>query len=169
MSAQPIATAIAQMEGWNVSGSLAQRNNNPGNLRAGKGQIGTQNGFAVFATPQAGWDALSNQIQLDASRGLTLQQFISKYAPASDNNNPQAYAQFVSQQTGIPVDGLLSSGAVLPVDVGGSILSNPDLTSGDESTSDQETVSLAGVDIPMSYVIGGSAILAGLVIWKFLR
>ena len=47
---QDLANAIANFEGFNVSGSVAQRNNNPGNLMYA-GQAGASqgaNGFAVF-------------------------------------------------------------------------------------------------------------------------
>lgn len=101
-SAQSIAASIAQMEGANVTGSLAQRNNNPGNLRY-VGQTGAtqgQGGFAAFATPEAGQQALIDQVNLDASRGLTLAQFLAKFAPPSENDTTN-YIQFVSSQTGI--------------------------------------------------------------------
>ena len=135
-----IAQAIAQMEGYNSPGSLAQRNNNPGNLRSGPGQIGTSSGFAVFASPDDGFAALNNQIQLNASRGLTLNQFFAGlpgvyagYAPSSDANNPAQYASFVSGQTGIdpntPLDQVLSGAAGPPAassDTGSVDSSSPD-------------------------------------------
>jgi len=67
---------------------LARVNNNPGNLRF-VGQAGAtqgDGGFARFSTPEAGYNALKNQIKLDASRGLTLVKFINKYAPPSEND-----------------------------------------------------------------------------------
>jgi len=70
----------------------AQRNNNPGNLifrgqRAAKGK--DEAGFAIFPTPWEGFLALVNQIKLDQRRGLTLKQFIYKYAPPSENNTEE--------------------------------------------------------------------------------
>lgn len=104
----PISQAIAQMEGYNTPGTLAQRNNNPGNLRSGPGQIGTSGGFAVFPDAATGWAALNNQVQLNIDRGLTLNEFFAGkpgvyagYAPSGDANNPSAYAQFVASQTGL--------------------------------------------------------------------
>jgi len=70
------------------SGTLADRNNNPGNLRF-VGQAGAvmgENGFAKFNNPEDGYQALINQIQLDQSRGLTLKEFVSKYAPPTEND-----------------------------------------------------------------------------------
>ena len=80
---------------------LAQVNNNPGNLRY-VGQAGAtqgEGGFARFSTPQAGYNALVNQIKLDASRGLTLAQFINKYAPPVENDTGLYVKQMV-QATG---------------------------------------------------------------------
>lgn len=89
-------------------GSLADRNNNPGNLRY-VGQEGATlgaGGFAKFATAEDGYNALVSQIQLDGSRGLTVTQFINKYAPPSENNTSQYIQQFtqalgISQNTKI--------------------------------------------------------------------
>lgn len=71
-----------------IGSRLALVNNNPGNLRF-VGQAGAtqgEGGFARFSSPQAGVKALQNQIKLDASRGLTLNQFINKYAPPTEND-----------------------------------------------------------------------------------
>lgn len=83
------------------SARLAYVNNNPGNLRfvGQAGAVQGEGGFARFASPQAGYQALLNQIQLDASRGLTLQEFIYKYAPPSENDS-RLYLQQVQQATG---------------------------------------------------------------------
>jgi len=83
------------------SSRLAYVNNNPGNLRFA-GQTGAtrgEGGFAKFSSPQAGIQALQRQIQLDASRGLTLSQFISKYAPPSENDTAK-YIRDVVAMTG---------------------------------------------------------------------
>lgn len=103
-----MAAAIQQMEGWS-SGSVSQRNNNPGNLRAGVGQIGTDsNGFAIFPDYATGYAALQNQITLNVNRGLTLNEFFggkpgvyAGYAPASDNNSPNVYTSFVATRMGV--------------------------------------------------------------------
>jgi len=83
------------------SSRLAKVNNNPGNLRYA-GQAGAtqgEGGFAKFKTPEAGIQALHDQIALDASRGLTLAQFISKYAPPSENDTAK-YIQDIITATG---------------------------------------------------------------------
>ena len=131
VSVDSIAQSIAQMEGFNTPGTLAARNNNPGNLRAGPGQTGTSGGFAVFPDLSTGWAALDNQISLNASKGLTLNEFFAGkpgvyagYAPSADSNNPTQYAAFVASQTGadpnVPLSSLLagdSGSGTAPVDL----------------------------------------------------
>lgn len=121
-----LAQAIARFEGYNVAGSVAQRNNNPGNLRAGVGQVGTDaGGYAVFATSADGWNALENQIGLNVNRGLTLDEFFAGktgvypgYAPSGDANNPTNYANTVAGWIGIdptvPLEALEGSAAIAP-------------------------------------------------------
>jgi hypothetical protein len=142
-----IASAIAQMEGYNTPGTLAARNNNPGNLRSGPGQTGTSGGFAVFPDPQTGWNALDNQVQLNIGRGLTLQQFFAGgngypgYAPSADSNNPTQYAAFVGTRAGIPTDvplTSLESGASTPA----SYSTIDPTASGDASSSGFDLSSL---------------------------
>lgn len=102
-----IAIAIAQEEGFNTPGSIAQRNNNPGNLRSGPNQSGTASGYATYATVAAGWSDLYALIQKIIGYGVNLYQFFGGgngypgYAPAADSNSPNTYAVFVGQQTGI--------------------------------------------------------------------
>jgi hypothetical protein len=77
-------------------------NNNIGNLRTLDGK-----GFQSFATPEEGQQALSRQIALYSTKhGIdNLLDFTSRYARKGDgNNDPVAYARFLSQQTGIPLD-----------------------------------------------------------------
>jgi hypothetical protein len=89
---------------------LAFQNNNPGNLMyAGQtGAIKGAGGFAKFATPQDGYNALIKQVQLDQSRGLTLGQYVTKYAPPSSNNTAQ-YIQQAIQSLGASADTPLAS------------------------------------------------------------
>lgn len=79
--------------------NLAQRNNNPVNLRfAGqKEAVGESGGFAVFPHAAAGFRAAHNQIKKDQSRGLTVEQFVYKFAPPSENNTDK-YLDFVIRE-----------------------------------------------------------------------
>lgn len=125
-----LASAIARFEGFSVPGSVAQRNNNPGNLRAGPGQIGTDSGgYAIFPDVATGYSALDNQIQLNVNRGLNLNQFFgglpgvyAGYAPAADKNNPGQYASTVASWLGIdtstPLADVLNQGSPTVSDIG---------------------------------------------------
>lgn len=92
------------------NGTLAWRNNNPGNIKFGefarsKGAIGkTNEDMSVFPTFEMGEEAQEELLFGPNSRykGLTLQQTIYKYAPASDGNDPKEYTNFVSRKSGIP-------------------------------------------------------------------
>lgn len=110
-----IAQAIATMEGFYKPGSLAARNNNPGNLRSW-GANPIVNGYAAFPTVEAGWAALKAQIQKNINRGLNLTEFFSGkpgvyggYAPAADKNDPANYARFVAGRVGIDINTPLAS------------------------------------------------------------
>jgi hypothetical protein len=152
-----IAAAIQKMEGW-TPGSVSQRNNNPGNLRAGPGQTGTDaTGYAIFPDYATGDAALKNQINLNIGRGLTLTEFFAGkpsvypgYAPSADSNNPLQYAAFVSSQTGIPMDIPLNNVAGNLPATGGS--SNV----GDSGVSDFSSVSnvVTGADISSALDMG---------------
>ena len=81
------------------AGTLAAKNNNPGNLRfVGQANASQgEGGFAKFATPEAGYAALKAQIDLDKSRDLTCSQFVNKYAPSSENDTSTYIKQFCNQ------------------------------------------------------------------------
>lgn len=104
---QPIATPQAQGGAVSAPGSLAARNNNPGNLRPDgsqwQGMTGESGGFVTFDTPENGMRAarinLGNQAKLHGIDNLN--DLFAKWAPASDSNDPVAYAKSVSQMTGI--------------------------------------------------------------------
>lgn len=99
-----IADAITKQEGF-YPGSVAYRNNNPGNM-VYAGQAGAYpggaGGFAKFTDAAAGRAAIISQLRLDAARGLTLGQEIEKWAPRSDRrNNTDAYIANVAARTGL--------------------------------------------------------------------
>ena len=87
--------------------TLADRNNNPGNLRdMSTGQ------FRQFATPQEGYAALLNDLETkktgQSRTGLnpdqTLADFAKVYAPASDNNDPAQYTANLANHMGVSPD-----------------------------------------------------------------
>lgn len=113
-----LAGAIGTFEGAFKTGSVAQRNNNPGNLRTW-GNLPRRDGYAVFPSMEAGWAALRRQVELNISRGLTLFEFFAGkpdiyagYAPAADQNQPATYAAFVGQRVGLPLDVPLNQASV---------------------------------------------------------
>jgi len=91
------------------------RNNNPGNLnfagQAGATKEAGENGrFAVFSSMKDGIAALYRQIQLYFGRGVnTIESIVSKYAPAGDNNNVDAYVDQLVKATGKRSNEALSS------------------------------------------------------------
>ena len=111
---EAIARAIATREGFYVEGSLAQRNNNPGNIRRW-GSWPIRDGYVHFSVLDAGWRALRRQVALNIWKGLTLYEFFGGkpyvyygYAPAKDNNNPKAYAEYVAKRIGVKPDEVLA-------------------------------------------------------------
>ena len=85
------------------------RNNNPLNIRYDpandwQGQIGKDDdGFAIFETPdhamRAGDIILGNY---DHLHGIdTISDAMERFAPASDDNDPEAYADFIASRTGM--------------------------------------------------------------------
>jgi hypothetical protein len=105
-----IARAIATMEGYYVTGSIAARNYNPGNLRSW-GSLPIVQGFAQFPSESEGFRALHRQINLLIDRQLNLYEFFCGkagiypgYAPDADGNHCRAYAEFVAGKVGIAAD-----------------------------------------------------------------
>jgi hypothetical protein len=131
-----VANTIQQVEGY-YPGTIAYANNNPGNLRccsagvpcanqSSSGATGCDsNNFAVFPSYDDGYSALENQITLDASRGLSIADFTSKYAPAQDSNDPASYAATIASATGLsvsdPLSAALTTGTDTDDDTGGGI------------------------------------------------
>lgn len=91
-------------------GTLAHRQNNPGNLRFAGQPDATrgERGFAKFKTPLAGFEALKRQIALDQSRNHTLESFVNKYAPPHENDT-RNYVKHLEDQLGIPRHSSLKS------------------------------------------------------------
>lgn len=83
--------------------TIADRFNNPANLRAasGYGTANTKSGkFAVFPTLDEGVLAAAKQPQLYGSRGIdNIHDIVGKWAPPNENNT-QAYIQHVVKATG---------------------------------------------------------------------
>lgn len=149
-----LAAAIQRMEG--ACSGTSCTNNNPGNLRAGPGQIGVDSrGFAIFPDYATGEAALEHQVDLNIGRGLTLDEFFAGkpgvyagYAPSGDANNPAGYASTVAGWLGIPENSPLSSISMdsgsIPLD-SGSVSDSGSLPDG--SVAGMSPVVLAGLGI----------------------
>ncbi len=102
-----LAAAIQRQEGY-APGTVAYRNNNPGNLWDGTSSIWPNlphdaNGFVIFPDYATGQAALENDLSIKVNRGMDLTALITMYAPPADNNTA-AYIANVSAWTGLPTD-----------------------------------------------------------------
>lgn len=108
---------------WKKEGdpiTLAQMNNNPGNIRYWPGAV-TIYGYASFPTVESGWKALHGQIETNVfgisrnwprrrTHPMSFYEFFAGqrdkdgnvlplgypgYAPAADSNHPRVYAAYV--------------------------------------------------------------------------
>lgn len=122
-----ISTAISQMEGFTISGTLAERNANPGNIRSWKqanGQPYPQyKGYVDFVqwangdsakALEEGWRVLKKLVgqYIDGryhNPPPSFYQMFSTYAPASDANHPKQYAEFVAKACGTTADTVIQS------------------------------------------------------------
>jgi hypothetical protein len=94
---------------------IAWVHNNPGNLKF-VGQDGATQGepaedgghWAAFETPEEGVAALNRQIELDATRGKSVREFVSKYAPPGSNDT-ETYIRQASDALGADPDAKLSA------------------------------------------------------------
>lgn len=101
-----LALGHQRLEGWHT-GSLSQRNLNPGNLRLTEYQkiayraTEGQGNFAKFPTYEIGLQALMDDLRakimgnsrhIDYSSNPTFLDYVKVYAPESDGNSPVSYA-----------------------------------------------------------------------------
>lgn len=143
-----LAESIAQFEGYNKSGSRANRNNNPGNIEFGTfaKEHGAYKGdprFAIFPSADSGWKALQTLISSKYSN-LTLYNMMAKYAPPSENDTKK-YADFLAKKVNATVNTLVSS------IIAGSTIE------GVSSTSDNQTNGTAAAGWLMSMLPGFGA------------
>lgn len=202
-----VVDAIAEMEGYTSGKStIARQNNNPGNIRYWGPSYAMRSGYTVFPTLAEGWAALNKLVDdyIDGPDGIyasrfpsypTLRQMFRVYAPAKDGaNKPDKYAQFVSQQTGVPVDspvrlylnGVVTSTTPVPTPIPTSTPTTPtpsttswsDLgwdwewpefptytdTGGPDTPTPAGEFTIAGLDSTTSMVLVGGAAILVLVL-----
>lgn len=101
-----LACSFATAEGAFVSGSLPNKDNNPGDLRLAPWvQHPTIVGGFWHPTSYAeGVAGLYHQLALDIARGQSLRQLVYTYAPPSDGNNSENYLKETARRCGIADD-----------------------------------------------------------------
>lgn len=119
-----IDQAIGQFEGFGTPGTIATRQNNPGDLMYGpfaqsQGATGAGTGnIAIFPNSQTGFAAMDQLIQNYASQGYNIQDLIKTWAPANaPGNTPEStqnYINYVSNKTGVAPNAPVSSAAQNP-------------------------------------------------------
>jgi hypothetical protein len=99
-----LARLIATEEGYGIPGAVPTRERNPGDLRHSPHSFhpaDDPNAIGQIDSDSDGWADLERQLQLFASRGLTLQQAIYEFAPPEENNSAQ-YLKYVCDGLGLP-------------------------------------------------------------------
>lgn len=154
-----LVQAIARYEGY-APGNIAYRNNNPGNLRSW-GSYPVVDGYVKFPDAETGWNALRKQVELNISRGLSLNEFFrggkgyGGYAPAADSNNPDRYAATVASWLGISPDVPLSS--ALGADGSNPFAPSDPTAEGADLTAADLTPSISSAVIEAAAVVGAIA------------
>jgi hypothetical protein len=97
-----------------VGGDRAWRNNNPGNIRGDKSQIGTdprpqtpgkqaKPPFSIFPDMETGVQAKADLLNQKYG-GYTINDMIPKYSPSSDNNDVQGIRKNISNFSGLDLN-----------------------------------------------------------------
>ncbi len=150
------------------SGDIHSRgivNNNPGNVRPTAipwlGQVGIDDkNFAIFADISYGIRAWLSNFYSSIKKHHTdsLISYVTRYAPASDGNNPEIYADTMSKKTGIPVD------ASIPLDkndISNIMLAQFSIELGDEYmqyiTQDDVSSGFDKLDSPLQSFFGAAS------------
>lgn len=96
-----LAQLIAREEGFGIPGAKPTRDHNPGDLEHAPGVYAWDGKIGIEPSDDQGWADLERQLQLYASRNMTLLQAINIYAPP-DENDSAAYLDFIVEGIGYP-------------------------------------------------------------------
>ncbi len=93
-------------------GSVAWRNNNPGNIVKSEfarqnGAIGETDRWAVFPDEKTGLRAITKLLQTKNYVNLSIKDAMNRWSPSNDGNNPDKYAKHVSAITGISINAVI--------------------------------------------------------------
>jgi hypothetical protein len=101
-----IAQTIQQVEGY-YPGTLAYRNNNPGNLvytsyyAQNYGAVPGDGGFAKFPDYGTGYAALQHQVQVDAGRGDSFYDLTYSWLGSGQGGDWRSYAETIAGSLGV--------------------------------------------------------------------
>lgn len=98
-----------------IGAGVGVRHNNPGNMIYVPGMRGATKGeykgtdpktgkkyyWAKYQSPEDGFRGLVRQIGIDEDRGDNLRKFLLEFAPKEDNNETEAYIDFVADKLGV--------------------------------------------------------------------
>jgi hypothetical protein len=112
--------AVAREEGFEIPGSRANRNCNPGDLNFAPWQeqfgavletipagYNEMPRFACFPTPEQGFAAM-RELLTNHYLGMTVGAALNRWAPPSDDNDTSVYTANVCQWTGLTPDTVLT-------------------------------------------------------------
>ena len=120
MTRYKIAQVMARQEGFGKPGAIPTIRHNPLNLRHGPlaAHYSTApNDIGFYLDDDSGWADGDRQLELWASRGLTLATMVATQAPPGvDDNNTVAYLAFVCSEMGMPPTTLVSQALTVPYD-----------------------------------------------------
>jgi hypothetical protein len=98
-----------------TDGSMAWRDNNPGNMETGggfdyaaHGGIGANGHFEIFPDQLTGHNALVALLSGPTYQSLDVSSAIARFAPAVENNTT-AYQAYVSKNVGVSLESAMSS------------------------------------------------------------
>lgn len=156
--------AIGKFEGFGVPGTIATRNNNPGDIVAGAyatahGATGSNSGFATFPDVATGLAAQDALIGSYANRGATLDEMITAWN--GNGPNTGAYSTFVQNQAGVSGQNPVSSMGGITTTVNGMPATDPNAMGNILGGASLALGALSG--IPGLGVASGVAGLAGAV------
>jgi hypothetical protein len=111
-----IAELIAKEEGYGIPGAIPTTHDNPGDLRHSPHSfhaVDAPNAIGEIDTPADGWYDLVHELDLYATRGMTIAQAIYEWAPPNENNTA-AYLSYIVNGLGCSPDTELKEALTIP-------------------------------------------------------
>lgn len=112
-----LAQLIARREGFGIPGDKPTRDHNPGDLEHAPHITGWDGKIGIEPDDDDGWTDLERQLQLYASRGMTLRQMVDIYAPPNENDT-SSYLSFLTETLGYGPETPLATVLKVPAAVG---------------------------------------------------